>query len=90
MGQRKMDSGAERAMNEQEPMSRLCREFGISRPAGYFWKRRYQQTGSLSQLVQRSRRPLQPSQDAGMARAACGVAAGADRLGSQEAASAVA
>jgi hypothetical protein len=38
-------------------MSRLCWEFGISRPTGYFWKRRYQQTGSLSQLVERSRRP---------------------------------
>src|SRR2546423_15097238 len=40
-----------------ERMSALCREFGISRPTGYVWLRRYQQTGSLRGLQERSRRP---------------------------------
>lgn len=37
--------------------SSLCRDFGISRPTGYLWLRRYQDTGSLSQLGEISRRP---------------------------------
>lgn len=46
-----------RATSEQERMSGLCREFGISRPTGYLWRQRYQQTRSLTQLAERSRRP---------------------------------
>ena len=34
----------------------LCREFGISRPTGYRWINRYNETG-LEGLVDRSRRP---------------------------------
>lgn len=37
-------------------MSRLCRRYGISRPTGYKWLRRYRQEG-LDGLVDRSRRP---------------------------------
>lgn len=37
-------------------MSRLCRRFGISRPTGYKWLRRYQDNGHEG-LAERSRRP---------------------------------
>lgn len=37
-------------------MSRLCRRYGISRPTGYKWLRRYRQEG-LDGLADRSRRP---------------------------------
>lgn len=46
-----------RAMSGREAMSALCREFGISRPAGYHWRRRYLETRSLRALQERSRRP---------------------------------
>ncbi len=46
-----------RASQGQEAMAALCREFGITRPTGYEWRRRYRQAGSLSGLVERSRRP---------------------------------
>src|SRR5260370_5634847 len=46
-----------RAKSKQERLSVLCREFGISRPTGYLWQRRYQQSGSLAELAERSRRP---------------------------------
>ena len=40
-----------------QPFRSLCREFGISRPTGYLWLRRYEQQG-LQGIVERSRRPL--------------------------------
>ena len=40
-----------------ESMSSLCQEFGISRPTGYLWWRRYQDAGSVTGLEERSRRP---------------------------------
>src|SRR3972149_12188317 len=46
-----------RAMSGRERLATLCREFGISRPSGYLWRRRYQQAGSLTVLAERSRRP---------------------------------
>lgn len=46
-----------RAVSGGERLSALCREFGISRPTGYLWRRRYQQAGSLTVLTERSRRP---------------------------------
>jgi transposase InsO family protein len=46
-----------RALSGCESMTTLCREYGISRPTGYLWKRRYEQARSFSQLVERSRRP---------------------------------
>jgi putative transposase len=40
-------------------MSELCRAFGISRPQGYLWVKRYVDAGrDLSAIVARSRRPL--------------------------------
>jgi len=45
-----------------EAMTVLCREFGISRPTGYRWRRRYQQSGSLTELRERSRRPQRSPQ----------------------------
>lgn len=46
-----------RAKTGAERFSALCREFGISRPTGYLWRRRYEQTGMLAQVRERSRRP---------------------------------
>jgi transposase InsO family protein len=47
-----------RAANGKENMSRLCREFEISRPTGYLWLKRYREAGnSLTAVVERSRRP---------------------------------
>jgi transposase len=40
-----------------EPMSLLCREFGVSRKTGYKIFERYQQDG-LEALTDRSRRPV--------------------------------
>lgn len=46
-----------RAMNGRERIATLCREFGISRPTGYLWRRRYEQSRSLASVVEQSRRP---------------------------------
>ena len=40
-----------------EPISRLCEEYGISRPTGYLWLRRYQESRKIQSLVDRSHRP---------------------------------
>lgn len=41
---------------QKENLSRLCAEFGISRPTGYLWLRRYREQGVVG-LEERSRRP---------------------------------
>ena len=46
-----------RASQDSVNMSALCREFGISRPTGYLWLNRYRESGSLSGVFERSRRP---------------------------------
>jgi transposase len=46
-----------RALGRKERLAALCREFGISRPTGYLWLRRYVQAGSLRALQEHSRRP---------------------------------
>jgi len=46
-----------RASSGSERLSVLCREFGISRPTAYLWRRRYQQWRTLSELREQSRRP---------------------------------
>ena len=52
-----------RAASGQEAMTVLCREFGVSRTTGYRWRRRFQQVGSLTAVVEHSRRPRHsPSQ----------------------------
>jgi transposase InsO family protein len=48
---------AVRALRGTEPLSRLCREFGISRPTGYKWLERYRE-GGVAAIAERSRRPL--------------------------------
>jgi len=46
-----------RAKSGRERFSALCREFGVSRPTGYLWRRRYERAGMLTQVLERSRRP---------------------------------
>lgn len=46
-----------RAASGKERMSALCQEFGVSRPTGYRWWRRFQQASSVTAIVERSRRP---------------------------------
>lgn len=46
-----------RAASGKERLAALCREFGISRPTGYRWRRRFQQAGSVTGVLERSRRP---------------------------------
>src|ERR1700693_2629208 len=48
-----------RASSGKERMTALCREFGISRPTGYLWQRRYRQAASVTAVCERSRRPKQ-------------------------------
>jgi len=45
------------AKRGSQPFRSLCMEFGISRPTGYLWLRRYEQLG-LCGIAERSRRPL--------------------------------
>src|SRR5215469_11139603 len=45
-----------RAQRGGEPLVQLCREFGISRPTGYLWLRRYRE-GGVEAIAERSRRP---------------------------------
>jgi len=53
-----------RALRATEPMSWLCREFGISRPTGYQWLERYRE-GGVAAIEERSRRPAHsPTQTA--------------------------
>ena len=46
-----------RASSGKERLAVLCREFGISRPTGYLWRRRYEQSRTLTEIGERSRRP---------------------------------
>ena len=45
------------AIRNEVRFSSLCRQFGISRPTGYRWLHRYEETGRFGMLVDRSRRP---------------------------------
>jgi len=47
---------AVRAQRRVEPLSQLCREFGISRPTGYKWLMRFRDLG-VGGIAERSRRP---------------------------------
>jgi transposase InsO family protein len=51
-----------RARAGEETVADLCREYEISRPTGYLWLNRYQQVGSVTGLVEHSRRPLHSPQ----------------------------
>jgi transposase InsO family protein len=46
------------ATRKEKSLTALCREFGISRPTGYLWRKRYQEAG-LAGIAERSRRPRQ-------------------------------
>lgn len=46
-----------RAGSGKERLAVLCQEFGISRPTGYLWRRRYQEAGSFADVCEQSRRP---------------------------------
>lgn len=45
------------ALGRREPLSVLCRRYGISRKTGYKWLNRYREVGSFAELGERSRRP---------------------------------
>jgi len=49
------------ATRREKSLTALCQEFGISRPTGYLWWRRYEQAG-LAGISERSRRPKQSPQ----------------------------
>src|ERR1700676_5659890 len=44
------------AHRREKTMVALCQEFGISRPVGYEWLKRYRQ-GGVEAIAERSRRP---------------------------------
>jgi transposase len=45
------------ALQDPTSFSALCRKFEISRPTGYLWLARYRECGTLTALVNHSRRP---------------------------------
>ena len=53
------------ASRQEKPFTKLCQEFGISRPTGMLWQERYQQSG-VAGIAERSRRPQRsPRQTSG-------------------------
>lgn len=46
-----------RASSGQEEMKALCREFEISRPTGYLWRKRFGECERIEELQEKSRRP---------------------------------
>src|SRR5258708_32897500 len=46
-----------RVASGKEWMATLWQEFGVSRPTGYRWRRRFEQAGSVMAVVERNRRP---------------------------------
>lgn len=46
-----------RAHSGTEEMKGLCEEFGISRPTGYLWLKRFRSCERLQELAEKSRRP---------------------------------
>src|ERR1700680_3598251 len=46
------------ATRREKWLTALCQEFGISRPTGCLWRKRYQEAG-LAGIAERSRRPQQ-------------------------------
>jgi len=49
------------ATRREKSLTALCEEFGISRPTGYLWWKRYAEAG-LAGIGERSRRPKQSPQ----------------------------
>lgn len=54
-----------RAAQGEETITELCRDYGISRPTGYLWLKRYEAAGSVTGLAEHSRRPLHSPQRTG-------------------------
>ena len=46
-----------RASSGEEEMKALCREFEISRPTGYLWRKRFGECERIEELREKSRRP---------------------------------
>lgn len=46
-----------RVKSGEVSMSEACREFGVTRATGYLWLRRYEEVGSVTGLIEKSRRP---------------------------------
>src|SRR5260221_14758355 len=46
-----------RAQGQREALAQLPRAYGISRPTGYLWLRRYEKTPTLTAVREQSRRP---------------------------------
>lgn len=44
------------AIRKEKPFRALCQEFGVSRPTGRLWLKRYQEQG-IEGIAERSRRP---------------------------------
>jgi transposase InsO family protein len=70
MGWKRMDVREQRvefsvaAVRGERTLQALCLEYGISRPTGYLWLKRYREAG-VSGIAERSRRPLRsPGQTA--------------------------
>src|SRR5256885_15277424 len=74
-----------RAQDKREALARLCREFGISRPTGYLWLRRYQKTRTLTAVREQSRRPhYSPQRTAAETEQQVGALRQQTRWGAQE------
>src|ERR1051326_5406769 len=52
-----------RAVKRTESISKLCREYGISRETGHQWLKRFEKAGSFSALLDQSRRPCRSPQE---------------------------
>ena len=44
-----------RALGGRETMTDLCQKYGISRPTGYLWVKRFREGGSFQALEEKSR-----------------------------------
>jgi len=76
------------AYRREKTLAELCREFGISRPVGYEWLKRYRQ-GGVAAIAERAAAQSAANQREGRA-AGGGVAATLSRLGITQAAGVVA
>lgn len=56
-----------RAHRREGSIAQLCREYGVSRPTGYLWLKRYREQGSITALAEYSRRPMHSPRRTGRA-----------------------
>src|SRR4051812_8640224 len=62
-----------RASREEGNFAKICREYGISRPTGYLWKKRYEAAGTISGVVEKTRRPHRCPHKTSRSRESCVV-----------------